>query len=70
MISVGEATGDIDELLSAAATHFEEQMQVRIRRLTTALEPLLVLIVSGLVFLVALAVFLPIWQMNSVLLES
>ena len=70
MISVGEATGNIDELLSAAAAHFEEQMQVRIRRLTTALEPLLVLVVSSLVLLVALAIFLPIWEMNSMVLKQ
>ncbi len=70
MISVGETTGNIDELLIAAAEHYEEKMQVRMRRLTTALEPLLVLVVSSMVLFVALAIFLPVWRMNSVLMGS
>jgi type II secretory pathway component PulF len=70
MISVGEATGRIDETLNAAAAHYEDQMRVRIRRLTTALEPLLTLLLSLLVLSVALAIFLPIWEMNSLMLEE
>jgi len=70
MISVGEATGRIDETLNAAASHYEEQMRVKIRRLTTALEPLLTVLLCGLVLVVALAVFLPIWEMNSLMLQK
>jgi MSHA biogenesis protein MshG len=70
MISVGEATGRIDETLNATAAHYEEQMRVKIRRLTTALEPLLTLLLCGLVLVVALAVFLPIWEMNSLVLHK
>jgi type II secretory pathway component PulF len=69
MIAVGEHTGRIDETLAAAAAHYEEEMRVRIKRLTTALEPLLTLLVSSLVLGVALAVFLPLWQTNSLLLK-
>lgn len=69
MIAVGEHTGRIDETLGAAAVHYEEEMRVKIRRLTTALEPLLTLLMSGLVLGVALAVFLPLWQTNSLLLK-
>ncbi|MGD8451490.1 MAG: type II secretion system F family protein [Phycisphaerae bacterium] len=70
MVTVGEATGSIDEMLSACATHLEEEMRVRIKILTTALEPALVLVVSGFVLLVALAIFLPVWEMNSMYLKS
>jgi type II secretory pathway component PulF len=70
MISVGEATGRIDETLNAVATHYEEQMRVKIRRLATALEPLLTLLLCGLVLTVALAIFLPIWEMNSLMLQK
>ncbi|MBN2445854.1 MAG: type II secretion system F family protein [Phycisphaerae bacterium] len=68
MINVGETTGNIDELLIAAADHYEELLRVRIRALTTAIEPLMVVVVSGMVLLVALAIFLPIWKMNSMML--
>ncbi len=69
MIAVGEQTGKIDETLAAAAEHYEEEMRVKIRRLTTALEPVLTLMLSGLVLGVALAIFLPLWQTNSLLLK-
>ena len=69
MIAVGEQTGRIDETLAAAATHYEEEMCVRIRRMMTSLEPLLTLLVSALVFAVALAIFLPMWETNTLLLE-
>ena len=69
MIAVGEQTGRIDETLAAAAAHYEEEMRVRIRRLTTALEPVLTLVVSGMVLAVALAIFLPMWESNTQLLK-
>ena len=70
MIVVGEQTGRIDETLSAAANHYEEEIRIRIGRLTTALEPLLTIGVSSLVMGVALAIFLPMWKMNSVMLKQ
>ena len=70
MISVGEATGEIDQMLHASADHLEEEMRLRIKRLTTALEPALVLVVSALVLAVALAIFLPIWDMNTIMLNK
>lgn len=69
MIAVGEQTGRIDETLAAAAAHYEDEMRVKIRRVTTALEPVLTLLMSSLVLGVALAVFLPLWQTNTLLLK-
>ena len=69
MIVVGEHAGRIDETLAAAAAHYEDEIRVKIRRLTTALEPLLTLLVSALVLGVALAIFLPMWGTNSLLLK-
>jgi type II secretory pathway component PulF len=69
MIAVGEQTGRIDETLSAAAAHYEEDIHVRIKRLTTALEPALTLVVSALVLGLALAIFLPMWETNTLMLK-
>jgi len=69
MIAVGEQSGRIDETLLAAAQHYEEEMRVRLKRLTTALEPLLTLLVSGMVLFVAMAVFLPLWEANALMLK-
>jgi type II secretory pathway component PulF len=69
MIVVGEHSGRIDETLAMAAAHYEDEIRVKIRRLTTMLEPMLTLLVSGLVLGVALAVFLPMWGTNTLLLK-
>lgn len=69
MIVVGESAGRMDEMLAAAADHYDAELRVQIRRMTTALEPLLTIAVSALVLGVALAIFQPLWRMNSVLLE-
>ncbi len=69
MIAVGEQTGRIDETLAAAAAHYEEEMRVKIRRTTTMLEPLLTMLISGMVLVIALAIFLPLWEANSLMLE-
>ncbi|MCK4342220.1 MAG: type II secretion system F family protein [Phycisphaerae bacterium] len=69
MIAVGEQTGRLEETLAAAADHFEEELRVKIRRMTTALEPMLTMMVSMLVLFVALAIFLPMWEVNSLMLK-
>ena len=70
MIAVGEQSGRIDETLSAAAQHYEEEIRIKIKRLTTLLEPLLTLLVSSLVLGVAMAIFLPMWEANSIMLKK
>ncbi len=70
MIAVGEETGRLDETLGAAAEHYEEVIRVRIQRVMTALEPLLTLLVSSVVMGVALAVFLPMWESNTLMLKQ
>lgn len=69
MIHVGEQTGCIDETLAAAAAHYDEEMRVRIKRMTVLLEPALTMGISLIVLGVAMAIFLPMWQMNSALLH-
>ncbi len=69
MIHVGELSGKLDETLAAAADHFEEQMRLRLKALLTMLEPALTLLVSLLVLGLAMAIFMPMWDMNTALLR-
>lgn len=69
MITVGEETGRLDEMLAVAAEHYDGEVTVRLRVLTTALEPVLTLMVSLLVLGTALAIFMPMWELNTVLLK-
>lgn len=69
MIHVGETSGKLDETLTAAADFFEEQMRLRLKALLTLLEPALTLVVSLLVLGLAMAIFMPMWDMNTALLH-
>lgn len=60
MIRVGEETGRLEEMLSKVADWFESELEEKIKRLTSILEPLLIIFVGGIVALVALAIFTPI----------
>ena len=65
MISVGERTGELAPMLDRVATSYEAQVSRRLATLTALLEPLMILVMGGVVFVSALAVLLPMLQMNS-----
>ncbi len=66
MMAVGEETGTMDDLLDQAATFYEEEVEYQLKGLTDALEPILIVGIAGLVLIMALGVFLPLWDLNSV----
>jgi len=63
MIAIGEDTGALPELLSESAEHYEREVDYRLQNLSAALEPLLIVAVGGCVLILALGVFLPLWDM-------
>lgn len=65
--SVGERAGALDELLTTIADHYDLEVSYTVKNLTTLLEPLLLIGIFGMVLLLALAIFLPIWSMSSVI---
>ena len=65
MISVGERTGELAPMLDRVAISYEAQVSRRLATLTALLEPLMILVMGGVVFVIALAVLLPMLQMNS-----
>ncbi|HDQ92628.1 MAG TPA: type II secretion system F family protein [Synergistetes bacterium] len=60
MITVGEQTGRLEEMLAKIADWFEMELDEKIKRLTSIIEPILIIFVGGIVALVASAIFLPI----------
>lgn len=65
MISVGEETGKLDEILAKLAVYYEGESEVKIKALTTAIEPLIMVIMGiGVGFLV-IAVIMPIYNLTS-----
>ena len=66
MIAVGEETGSMDELLEQAAGFYEEEVDYQLKSLTDAVEPILIIAIGIMVLILALGVFLPLWDLSSV----
>ena len=66
MIAVGEDTGRIDELLAEAALFYGEEVDYGLKTLADSIEPILIIAIGGLVLILALGVFLPLWDLSSV----
>jgi MSHA biogenesis protein MshG len=63
MISIGEETGALSEMLDEVADFYEREVDYDLENLSAALEPLLIVAVGGMVLILALGVFLPLWDM-------
>lgn len=63
MISVGEETGRIDELLQEVAEYYEREVDYDLKSLTSKVEPILISIVAVMVLVLALGIFTPMWDM-------
>jgi MSHA biogenesis protein MshG len=63
MISLGEETGALPELLNEVADHYKREVDYDLENLSAALEPILMIGVGGIVLVLALGIFLPMWDM-------
>jgi type IV pilus assembly protein PilC len=63
MIDVGEETGDLDVMLMKIADNYDEEVDVAVQGLLSLLEPLLVVVLGGIVGTIVLALFLPLVKM-------
>ena len=69
MLSVGEETGAIDDLLAEVAGFYEREVDYDIKNLAQTIEPVLIVVIAGMVLVLALGVFLPMWDLASVKLN-
>jgi len=65
MISIGEETGSIDTLLHDVSDFYEEEVDYELKQLSDAIEPIILVILGIMVLVLALGVFLPMWDMGS-----
>ncbi|MBI69795.1 MAG: pilus assembly protein PilC [Phycisphaerae bacterium] len=63
MIEVGEETGDLDVMLKKIADNYDEEVDVAVSALLSLLEPMLVVVLGGIVGTIVLALFLPLVKM-------
>lgn len=65
MIAVGEETGRLEQLLTSMAEYYEREVDFDLKSLTAKIEPILISIVAGMVLILALGIFTPMWDMMS-----
>jgi len=64
MVAIGEESGGIDTLLDEIAGFYEREVAYDLDHLSDAIEPILLIFMGGLVLMLALGVFLPMWSMS------
>lgn len=67
MIAVGEETGNVSALLIDIADFYDQEVEYDLKRLADALEPILLVFMGIMVLILALGVFLPMWELGSAL---
>ena len=63
MLTVGEEIGAVDEMLLQVASFYEGEVDYDLRKISESIEPILIIFVGGMVLLLALGVYLPMWEM-------
>lgn len=70
MIAVGEESGSLDDLMQEIADMYQADVEYDVKTLGAQIEPILIIFLGALVLVLALGVFLPIWDMSSVMLKG
>jgi MSHA biogenesis protein MshG len=65
MVAVGEETGALDDLMSEIADMYQREVEYDLKNLAAQIEPILVVALGGMVLILALGVFLPIWDLGN-----
>jgi len=66
MIRIGLESGSLESMLNEVANHYGKEVDYKSRHLTAILEPILTVVLGGFVLIVALAIFLPMWNLIQV----
>lgn len=67
MMAVGEETGNMDDMLVKISDYYDTEVEYAIKNLSTLIEPILIVIIGGMVLFLALGIFLPMWNMISLM---
>lgn len=64
LVETGESGGELGTMLLKAATHYEQEVENSASTLVSVLEPMLIIIMGGVVLTIVLAIMMPIFEMN------
>jgi len=67
MVSVGERTGNMEEMFDSIASYYEEEMDATVSKLTEMLEPIMIVFMGGTIGFILVAMYMPMFQMGGAL---
>ena len=70
MIAVGEESGSLDELMDEIAQMYEREVDYELKTLSAQIEPILIAFLGAMVLVLALGIFLPVWDLGKVALHK
>ncbi len=70
MIAIGEKTGAISDMLQAVSDYYDLEVRTSVQNLTTMIEPLMTAVLGVVVLGMALAIFMPMWNMIALFRQS
>ena len=66
MLAVGEETGAVDDMMQEVAAYYEREVDYDLKQLSDTIEPVLIVAIGIMVLIVALGVFLPMWDLTQI----
>ncbi|MEB0164854.1 type II secretion system F family protein, partial [Glaciimonas sp. CA11.2] len=70
MIAVGEETGELDDLMDEIARMYEHEVDYELKTLSSQIEPILIGVLGIIVLILALGIFLPMWDLGKVAIKN
>jgi type II secretory pathway component PulF len=66
MISAGEESGKLGEVLDEVSVYYAKQLKDQIKAVTSLIEPIMIIVMGGIVGFIAMAIILPIFRMSQI----
>lgn len=70
MFAVGEETGALGEMMNEVADHYQREVDLGVKGLAAQIEPVMILVLGGVILVFALGVFLPLWDLSRVAIRT
>jgi general secretion pathway protein F len=69
MVSVGETSGNLEEMLSSVSDYYENNANQKIAAFTSLVEPLIIVILGAVIAFILVSILLPLFEMNKLLVK-
>lgn len=64
MVSIGEQSGALDTMLAKVADFYEDEVENSVKAMTTLIEPILMIVLGGIIAFILIAMYLPVFQLG------